>query len=179
MRSTTSTSKAELIKRQAKMLFSAYRRDDFADPELFIAQLGMVFEGYPDEVIVTVTSPRTGIQRRIKFPPSIAEVVEACDAETVAMDTRRRYAAMPSRPAYTRLPVPPDDRPGRRANLFVSMDAPQYQAAYEWAMGNTDAADWRWDKERGGIWVNWWASPLGGLRCQSWNPLKAEVRKAS
>lgn len=142
-----------------------------------MAQLGVVLEGYRDAVIIAVTDPRTGLQRRLKFPPTIAEVVEACETESVAMDTRARYAAMP-KPNFQRFYalLPKDDRPGRRANLFVSSDAPQYQAAYEWAM-QADQADWRWDKNRGGIWVNWWASPLGGMKCGAWNVLKAEVKQ--
>lgn len=39
----------------------------------------MVLERYPDDVIRSVTSPVTGIQRTCKFPPSIAEVVEFID----------------------------------------------------------------------------------------------------
>lgn len=145
----------KLIARQSQILFSAYRRDDFSDPEGFFAQLGVVFEGYPDPVIVAVTDPRTGLQRRIKWPPTIAEVVEACDAEVVAMDTRRRYAAMPKpQPVAPRIT---DRSPGRRANLFIPADVPQYLAALEWSR-TADAAEWKYDLAgRAGIWViyNW------------------------
>lgn len=48
---------------------------------MFITQLGTILERYSDAVVERVTSPLTGIQARCKFPPSIAEVVEACDAE--------------------------------------------------------------------------------------------------
>ena len=44
-----------------------------------MASLGIVLEGYPDEVIVYVTDPKTGIQRKSKWPPTISEIVEACD----------------------------------------------------------------------------------------------------
>lgn len=142
-----------MIARQIRMLFSAYRRDEFADPEGFLAQIGVVFEGYSDEVILVVTSPKTGLQRRSKWPPSIAEVVEACDAEEVAMATRNRYAAMPT-PNLTRLPRYVDTTPGRRANVFVPADSLQYPRAYEWAK-TTDAADWKHDPDgRQGIWVS-------------------------
>ena len=67
------------ISRRAQMVFGSYRRDDFADPENFLLQLGMVLERYSDKVIETVTSPLSGIQRECKFPPSIAEFVEFCD----------------------------------------------------------------------------------------------------
>jgi hypothetical protein len=61
------------------MVFGSYRRDDFAEPDGFLLQLGMVLERYDDKTIETVTSPLTGIQRECKFPPSIAEFVEFCD----------------------------------------------------------------------------------------------------
>lgn len=61
------------------ILFSAYRKADYADVDGFMAQLGAVLSAYPKQVVVHVTSPLTGIQRRLKFPPTIAEIVEACE----------------------------------------------------------------------------------------------------
>ncbi len=74
------------------MLFSCYRQDQFQDPEGFLASLGLVLEQYPDEVIKHVTDPRTGIQRRSKWPPSIAEIVEACDECAAGIKRRERFA---------------------------------------------------------------------------------------
>jgi hypothetical protein len=65
-------------------VFAAYRKDDFADPESYLLQLGTVLERYDDEIVEAVTSPISGIQRECKFPPSIAEFVEFCN------ETRRR-----------------------------------------------------------------------------------------
>lgn len=87
-------SKAALIIRQVRILFSAYRRDEFADPEGFVTQIGVVLEEYPEDVIVYVTHPRTGLQRRSKWPPSIAEVVEACDEEVARLAKIAKYRAM-------------------------------------------------------------------------------------
>lgn len=61
------------------MIFSAYRRDDFADPDTFVLQLGIVLERYPDDVIGELSHPLSGIQRRLKKPPSIADIVEGCE----------------------------------------------------------------------------------------------------
>src|SRR4051812_28055790 len=69
----------KLVADRIQILFSAFRRDDFANPEGFVTQLGVVLSDYPEEVIRYVTDPRTGLQRKLKFPPSIAEVIEACD----------------------------------------------------------------------------------------------------
>ena len=79
--------RAQMITRQARMIFSAYRRDDFADPDGFVLQVGMVLERYSDAVINQVTSPLTGIQRRHKGrPPDIASIVEACDDEQESIE---------------------------------------------------------------------------------------------
>lgn len=75
---------AAAITQRIEMLLSAYRRDDYADPEKFVAQLGVVLSGYDADVVEYVTDPRTGIQRTNKWPPSIQEVVEACDNRIAA-----------------------------------------------------------------------------------------------
>src|SRR5258707_144381 len=64
------------IGEMARQIFGSYRRDDWADPEMALKQMGMVLERYPDKVVRTVSHPLTGIQRTCKFPPSIAEFVE-------------------------------------------------------------------------------------------------------
>lgn len=61
------------------MVLSAYRRDDYADPVGFVTQLGVVLETYPRWIVQYVTDPKTGIQRKSTFPPSLAEVVKACE----------------------------------------------------------------------------------------------------
>ena len=61
---------------RAQGVLGAYRRGDFADPESYLVQLGMVLEKYDDAVIEAVTSPITGIQRTCAFPPSLAEFVQ-------------------------------------------------------------------------------------------------------
>lgn len=67
------------IAKCARQVFGSYRKDDFADPDGYAVQLGMVLERYDDKVIEAVTSPVTGIQRTCKFPPSIAEFIEFID----------------------------------------------------------------------------------------------------
>lgn len=133
------------------MIFSAYRRDDFADPDSFVLQLAMVLEAYPDAIVGDVCSPRTGVQRHAKFPPSIAEVVTACEGESERRAKIAKYAALP-RAAL--LPRPDSKEPGRRANLFAPANHPRYQAFCDRARNNADPADYRFDTARGGIWVS-------------------------
>lgn len=128
------------------MIFSAYRRDDFADPDGFAVQLGAVLEQYPDDVIRFVTSPRTGIQRKAKFPPTIAEIVEMCDAEVARIARIKKFNDMGS---VRRLPRPHLPY----ANVFVPPDAPQYQAMVEKSKAFEPGQWWFRDDERIGIWV--------------------------
>lgn len=81
----------ELILRCQRVLFAAYRTDQYADPDGFITSLGLIFSQYPDDVVEFVTSPLTGIQRKIKFPPTIEEIVSACDARVADKSRAHRY----------------------------------------------------------------------------------------
>lgn len=69
----------QVVRQGMERLFSAYRKDEYADAKGFLVQLGTILEEYTDPIVEYVTHPSTGIQRRLKFPPSLAEVVEACD----------------------------------------------------------------------------------------------------
>lgn len=62
------------------MLFACYRMDQYSDPDGFMVQMAMVLSEYPEDVVNRVTDPRTGLQRSSKFPPSIAEIVKACES---------------------------------------------------------------------------------------------------
>lgn len=64
-----------------ELLMSAYRISDYQNPEGFIATMVSILEDYPPEIVSHVTDPKTGIQRRSKWPPTPAEIVEACATE--------------------------------------------------------------------------------------------------
>lgn len=89
--SQKSAARKTLILQRQRILFSSYRLDQYDDPESYMASLGMVFEGYSDEVICYVTAPQTGIQRRVKWPPTISEIVEACDAHVEHLAKMERF----------------------------------------------------------------------------------------
>lgn len=143
-------------------LFSAYRRDDFADPEGFVVQLGTVLCDFPEDVVDFITSPRTGIQRRSKWPPTISEIVSACEEHH---DHLRRMQT--HRPMGTRLSPPSDVSGGRDRNgrptgphgslvtIFIPADHARYQALVEWANDN-DPRFWGYGNSsdgRKGMWV--------------------------
>src|SRR5260370_41854926 len=74
-----SNERALMISRRVAMMFSGYATSDFADPAGAAASMCSVFEDYSDELIKFATDPKTGVQRRHKWPPKIAEVVAFCD----------------------------------------------------------------------------------------------------
>lgn len=77
----SSTPSTEWLADRIRLLCSAYPKDDYSDPEAFVAQLGVILAQYDPEVVEYVTDPRTGLQRRLKFRLTIADVVEALEAE--------------------------------------------------------------------------------------------------
>jgi len=62
-----------------KILFGAYRLDQYPDPESFMLQCMALLADYPEQIVAYVTDPRTGIQRRNTFPPALAEIAKACE----------------------------------------------------------------------------------------------------
>lgn len=61
-------------------------------------QLTAILAEYRAEIIEYVTAPQTGIQRKLKFKPTLAEIVEACDAQAWHLDLANRpkpVAALP------------------------------------------------------------------------------------
>lgn len=141
-------SRAKRITQQARLIFSAYRRDDFADPDGFVLQLGMVLERYPDAVISEVSHPLTGIQRRHKGrPPDIAAIVEECD---FIRDRNARIADLQRHKLVSREPRAIGFN---RANVFVRADHEWYAPMVEQTRKG-DPLDWRWDTSRPGIWVS-------------------------
>lgn len=136
-------SRSAWISAQARLVFGSYRKDDFADPDGFLIQLGMVLERYSDQVIADICDPRSGIQRRCKFPPSVAEIVEACDNEVIRAARIKRFSDMGQVRRF-------DWVPQHRANVFVPGDNPLYPMMVEKARTG-DTMEFRYDA--GGIWV--------------------------
>lgn len=117
--------------------------------------LGVVLEQFPEEVIVYVTSPRTGIQRRMKWPPTLNEIVEACE-EHLSYLERLKQA---KRVAVERLPPPQrrDLPKGALSSVFVPEAHRRYQSLLEWSK-TAHPALWKQEPSsdgRRGIWIPW------------------------
>jgi len=88
-----------------EMILSGYRKADYHNLEMFMAQASVNLMKFPQEIIEYVSAPETGIQTRLKWPPSLAEIVDACVAEQTWREKVARYSAMG--PITKRLPKPP------------------------------------------------------------------------
>jgi hypothetical protein len=73
--------------RHALVLLSGYRRIDCDDPENWTTNAVAVLARYPEAVMAELCHPQSGLQTRIKWPPTSQEIREAGD---IAMD---RYLA--------------------------------------------------------------------------------------
>lgn len=132
---------------RAILLFGCYRAGEANDPETYTAAIAAVLAQFDAVIVTSVTDPRSGIARRLKFLPTVAEIAELCEEEAARADKIKRYAEMGE---LRRLPR----APRHRANVFVRPEAPQYAAMVEKSKSKTASPEeWRWDTERQGIWV--------------------------
>lgn len=118
-----------------------------------MTQLGVILCDFPEEVVNYITSPMTGLQRRSKWPPTISEVIEACEQHQDYLAKLRMQ-----RPAFKeRQPEPLlRDRPqGYLASIFVPEGHPRYEKLVEWAK-DAKPMWWKYGKAsdgRQGLWV--------------------------
>lgn len=78
------------------MLLSFFNINDVGNPAIFAEVLIQVMRHYPVPVLAAVVHPITGLPGKLKFRLSIADVVQACDAENaqlIAEDIAQRKAA--------------------------------------------------------------------------------------
>jgi hypothetical protein len=71
----------------------------------------MVLDQYPTDVIIYITDPRTGVQRACKWPPTIAEIIEACDKRMHEKARRAEFENWGQRNEPPQLEAPRHERP--------------------------------------------------------------------
>jgi hypothetical protein len=125
-----------------------------------MTSLGAVLEQYPNEVIVYVSDPRTGVQRGCEWPPSIANVVKACEQRVLEIQLNQKFETWGQRnlagpepsPRYRSAPVA---GPGDLASVFVPTNHVRYEKLVAWAR-EADKRLYRYGESsdgRPGIWV--------------------------
>jgi len=135
---------------QVRQVFGSYRKDDFADADTFIANALKLMERYPDSAIEEVCDPRSGIVTECKFPPTIAELKQACDYHAERQARIAELACSTFKPREPRPPLPP----GGAANLLVRRSHPDYDKYIAWSQApERDDREWKWDEDERGIWV--------------------------
>lgn len=100
-----------------------------------------------------VTSPKTGLQRRSKWPPTISEVLVACEEHQDFLTKMRKPRPLIS----ARLSPLLNERPqGYMAQVFVPEGHSRYAKLCEWAE-TASPIWWKFGKAsdgRQGIWVS-------------------------
>lgn len=85
-------------------MLGCYKRDEAADPEIFMRAVISVLLEYPEWTVHNVTEPSSGIPSKIKWLPSIAEIKEACEEQVGHLrrnadreeHVRKAFKALPS-----------------------------------------------------------------------------------
>lgn len=80
-----SSDRIALAKQHAFVMLSAYRKIDCDDPEAWTTATVAVLALYPADVMAEICHPQSGIQTRIKWPPTAQEIREAGD---IALDRK-------------------------------------------------------------------------------------------
>jgi hypothetical protein len=97
----------KLATMRARILIGCYRKSEANDPEIWLTAVVSVLTRYTTDVAIAVTEPATGLPAKSKWLPSVAEIVEACDAHNPS------YGFITHRPPeladYRREPRPSDD----------------------------------------------------------------------
>lgn len=83
-----------VAKKAIAYVMRAYRTPDLADPKAFVDAAAMALEEFPALVLAELASPKTGIVRESKFPPSIAELVQWCEARLAKHKTIAEAGSM-------------------------------------------------------------------------------------
>ncbi len=77
-------------------MFGCFRKGDANDPEIYVASITAMLSKYPEEIIIAVTHPATGMPIKTNFLPSVKEIYDACEEIMVPiraakiMDARRK-----------------------------------------------------------------------------------------
>lgn len=60
-------------------MFGCYRKGEANDPETYVAAITATLARYPEDVIISVTHPASGLPVKQNFLPTVKEVFDACE----------------------------------------------------------------------------------------------------
>lgn len=144
----TSQTALAIAAKHARLLLGSSRTGEANDPEVYTAAIIAILSHYPEEVMRAVSDPYSGLTSKVDWLPKPKEVKEACEAEAQRIHRLKELG-------------PPIEiqREGRFkhqhwATVFVPSNTPPYADMVAKASDpKTDHREFRYDTEKGGIWV--------------------------
>lgn len=103
--------------RAARLLLGCYRTGDANDSEVYIAAVVRVLSGYPVDVAQRISDPLTGIPSKLKWLPSVQEIVDACE---VIEGPRRRNLEWDERAKRQLAERPPPQKPTQSTGKIIT-----------------------------------------------------------
>jgi hypothetical protein len=92
---------------------------------MYVAAVSAVLSDYPPEVIDYVCDPRTGLPRTLKYLPTIAEIVDACDSRMKLAEALEKLRQRAERERATLANPNATDLDKRRAQDWLEKCAPK------------------------------------------------------
>lgn len=82
----------------AKQLVGCFPHARPPEPETYAGALGATLAQYPQRVVADCVDPRIGLVRKLRFPPTVAEIVEWCDARVKHYEVFAAYQGREVKP---------------------------------------------------------------------------------
>lgn len=76
--SQESVQRAEFASKRARLLLGQFRKGEANDPATFVHSVAAVLARFPEDIVVYVTDPRTGLASKSDWMPTVREVSEEC-----------------------------------------------------------------------------------------------------
>jgi hypothetical protein len=92
------TTSASSALKAAKQIVGCFPHARPPEPETYAGALGATLAAYPPHIVSECADPRVGIVRKLRFPPTVAELVEWCDHRLAHYQALARYQAREERP---------------------------------------------------------------------------------
>lgn len=84
--------------RAAKQLVGSFPHARPPEPEIYAGALGATLAQYPLAVVQECVDPRGGLARKLRFPPTVADVVEWCDSRLAYYRAMATYQPREQKP---------------------------------------------------------------------------------
>lgn len=87
------TTSASSALKAAKQLVGSFPHARPPEPETYAAAIGATLAQYPPRIVNECVDPRVGLARKREFPPTVASIIEWCDARLAHYEALAKYEA--------------------------------------------------------------------------------------